>query len=312
MDNLRIFFAIGSQDKLETAIKTLEDGVQNKHIWNVDYVAAKDVLTRQFENIEDVMYAPVRNAYYPCGGSEVYKTWSDKDPRFNLPLYQLNYAPGYVKKLKAIKDAPELKVYISFLEEASKLAELIKAAQPYIVKGRKPSENPVEKDYSNTGICPVCLKRHKLEFNGTLVAHGYTLPRNWGGRNGMCIGRGHKAWELSPEGGVYFKSVMERQLAEEKKTLDDLQKDVLPTLMEKVRVRKGFGEYVYETRSYERGTADYNRVKQSAIYSTESTIRYLTSDIKAVSDRIENWKEQPLQYGGAETQERWKSKLLNK
>lgn len=192
------------------------------------------------------------------------------------------------------------------------MADLLKAAKPFIVKGRKPPENPIEKDYSNTGICPVCFKRHKLEFDGTLVAHGYTLPRNWGGRNGMCIGRGHKAWELSSEGAVYFKGVMERQLSEEQKTLADLQNDVLPTLLEKVKIRKGFGQYDYETRSYERGTADYNRVKQSAIYSTESTIRYLTADIETVSERIKNWKEQPLQYGGAETQERWKSRLLNR
>lgn len=100
MDNLRIFLTLGSQEKIETAIRTLEEGIQNKHIWNVDYVAAKDVLTREFEKMEDVLYAPLRDAYYPAGGSEVYKTWADNDPRFNIPIHQLNYAPGYVKKLK--------------------------------------------------------------------------------------------------------------------------------------------------------------------------------------------------------------------
>jgi hypothetical protein len=67
-----------------------------------------------------------------------------------------------------------------------------------------------------------------------------------------------------------------------------------------------------ETKKYDRGTPDYERVKQSSIFSIESNIRFLTSDIETVTGRIENWKAEPLKYGGAETQERWKSRMLNK
>jgi hypothetical protein len=44
----------------------------------------------------------------------------------------------------------------------------------------------------------------------------------------------------------------------------------------------------------------------------ENSIRHITSDIENVEGRIGSWKAEPLMYGGAETQERWKSRMLKK
>lgn len=296
-------------ERLETAIKTIEDGLAAKHIWNADYVTAKDTISRAWENTDDVAHDYLTNMYYR--GNDVFRTWQDNDPRFNMGLCGFLNTPGWLAKLKKV-NAPELADYIAVIEEVAALAEMVKAVKPYIEKGRKPSENPKEVDYTNTGICPVCMKRQKLNFDGTLVAHGYTIPRGWGGRNGMCMGRGYKAWELAPDGAIAFKRVMVQQLAEEKERLEIIQSDKLPVLMEQVQVRKSFGRYETETKKYDRGTPDYERVKRSSIFSIESNIRYLTADIEAVGIRIDNWKAEPLKYGGAETQERWKSKLLKK
>lgn len=165
----------------------------------------------------------------------------------------------------------------------------------------------------------MCMRRQKLTLDSKMVAHGYTIPRGWGGRNGMCIGHGYPAWEISPEGAIAFKKGMENYLAELNRVRDNLQNSKPPTLSEMVQVRKpktmgGLTSLQYENerRTYDKGTPDYERVRKIELANTENAIRYITSDIEAVGARIDNWKAQPLMYGGAETQERWKSKMLNK
>lgn len=298
--------------RFELAIKTLEDGLAARHIWNVDYVTSKDTLSRTAEDAERSAYDSIRDFYYPCGGSELYKTWANNDPRHSMGLVQFLNAPGLVKKLKTVKNAPELEPYIAMLSDIAQLAELCKSVKPLIEKGRKPNPNPKEVDVTNTGICPVCMKRQKLTFSSEMVAHGYTVPQGYGGRNGMCIGHGYKAWELSPEGAIAFRDGMVNFLADLKRTLKNLEEGNYPELEEKVMVRTGFGKSEPEIRKYAKGSEDYERVRKSSIFSTESNIRYVTSDIEQVSARVKNWKAQPLKYGGAETQKRWESKMLQK
>ncbi len=101
-------------------------------------------------------------------------------------------------------------------------------------------------------------------------------------------------------------------LKELNRMLDNLQNSKSPSLSETIQIRKGFGKYENERRTYDKGTPDYERIRRSELMNTENAIRYITSDIEAVGHRIENWKAEPLTYGGAETQERWKSRMLNK
>jgi hypothetical protein len=298
-------------ERFETAVTLLEQGIANKNIWNVDYVAAKDTLSNLWERASDEVYKPLMKFYYHEEPPRAY-SWADNDPRRNLGLCQFMNTPGYLKKLRTVRNAPELEPYIALLAEAAKFATDFKAVKPFIVKGRKPSENPVEKDVTNTGICPVCMKRHKLAFNSTMVAHGYTIKGGYGGRNGMCVGHGYKAWEIAPDGAIAFKTGLEGFLKELNQTLTDLQQSNYPTMRETVRVRKEFGRFEDEKRVWDKGTPQYERIRQSSIHSTESQIRYVTRDIEELTARIDAWKPQPLKYGGAETQERWKSKLLQK
>jgi len=297
-------------ERFEKAIKTLEDGLANKHIWNVDYVDAKDTLSNAADKALDAAYAPLRTFYYHEGG-ERWRSWEHNDPRHNLGLSQFLYAPSFLLKLKKVKDAPELKPYIAMLTEIAQVAELVKAVKPFIEKGRKPNPNAVEPDYSNTGICPVCMRRQKLTLDSLMVAHGYTVPRGWGGRNGMCIGRGHQAWELSPEGTIYYKGILESALKSNKNSLKKLLNGEIAELSETVRVRKGFGSFEDERRTYKKGEPGYDRVFKSEQFQFESNIRSLTSEISGLDTRIKAWKKEPLKYGGAETQKRWESKLLN-
>ena len=295
-------------DRFEIAIKILEDGLANKHIWNVDYVEAKDGLS-------GLTHRALEAAAEWYLKQDPRPTWESNDPRW-MVWYTPDFhnMPGAVKKLMKYKGTMgagfdnELAVMV----EIAQLAELVKAVKPFIVKGRKPSENPTEKDESNTGECPVCMKRQKLTFEGTMVAHGYTIPRGWGGRNGMCMGRGYKAWELSPDGAVAFKKMMESYLKDLKKLLVNLKGSKSPSLSEKVSIRKGFGHYEDETHTYNKGTPEYERIRETEIFKAGNAIDSITTSITEVGDRISNWKAQPLAFGGAETQERWKSRMLNK
>lgn len=318
LERVAISKGIKWQEAFDKAMKIFEDGITTQHIWNVDYVWAKDKLTRLSEALIDISSQPyneLTRSKNPNGyghGTD----WGEKDPRW-MTVYHPHFmnAPGAVKKLEKFegKEDPTFSTYVDALREIAQVVDLIKSVKPYIEKGRKPSENPVEKDVTNTGICPVCLKRQKLNFNETLVAHGYTLVRGWGGRNGMCIGHGYKAWELSPEGAIAFKKGMENYLAELKTLEDNLRNSKSSTLSETVRVRiKETREYKDERRTYDKGTPEYERLRKSNLYSTEANIRYIIADIEGVTLRITNWKLEPLKYGGAETQERWNSRMLNK
>ena len=127
----------------------------------------------------------------------------------------------------------------------------------------------------------------------------------------MCTGFGYKAWELAPDGAIAFKKVLENMLTTDKKFLARLKAGKFETLSEIVQVRKEYG-FVNENKTYDKGTDGYARLQKEQQGSTEWDIRSLTYSIKELTTRIANWKAEALKYGGAETQPRWKSRMLNK
>src|ERR1700739_27094 len=303
-------------ERFEVNIQKLQKGLDEKHIWNVDFVEAKDALVRLCDEAKE---AKAMEWLRSEKAKDRDTRYAPDDVRWSVYYTpQVSNMPGAYKRLLKFVgtgEGPEFDSAVEMFGEIAQVAELIKSLKPYIEKGRKPSENPKEVDVTNTGICPVCFKRHKLSFNSTLVAHGYTIPRGWGGRNGMCMGHGFKAWELAPDGALAFKEAMEKLLANMEKQLADYKASNHEELKDKVRVRKGEGlyaRYVDEVRTYAKGTREYERIRESSIYSLESSIRYITSDLETITSRIANWKPEPLKYGGAETQERFKSRLLQK
>jgi hypothetical protein len=203
------------------------------------------------------------------------------------------------------------------MEEAAVLAELVKNVKPYIVKGRKPpvltDEQKVqaERDKLNTGICPVCMRRQKLTFDGSLVAHVYELK--WGMRNGVCFGHGYKAWELSPEGAIEFVTALKNSLKNLKAHLIKLEAGEVDLVMGTKRVKeKQFGYSREVPCEYHKGEEGFEEALVTTIAMTRRDIVGIKGTIPEVETRVQSWKAQPLQFGGAETQDRWKSRLLNK
>ena len=317
------------QRRFEEAKKTLVDGIANQVIYNPEYVQAKDsirwALDFAFRRMHDAIIEAQRaKAFEYFAGSYDYWDFSMSFDAASVPKQYRTLTKKFNKYTPGKDAGPEqeglnaIYRYMDVLTDAMSMVNLLKEAKPFIVKGRNPpvltdqQRQQQEADLKNTGICPVCMRRQKLNFEGQMVAHGYTIPRGWGGRNGMCMGHGYKAWELAPDGAIAYKASMEVFLADLKKLEDNLRNSRSPSLSEKVRVRKNFGQYEDELRTYERGSAPYEKIRTSNLYSTESSIHYITEDIETITGLIANWKAQPLKYGGAETQERWKSRLLKK
>jgi hypothetical protein len=321
------------QMKFEEGKQTLVDGIASHQIYNPEYVQAKDAIRRALDDTFRKAHDAIVTAQRLNNFAGTYDYWdfgmsfdSASVPKQYRTLTKKfdKYTPGKVAEPHQV-GLNVIYRYMDILSDAVKMVNLLKEAKPFIIKGRKP---PVlteaqrvqqEADLKNTGICPVCMRRQKLTFESTLVAHGYTIPRGWGGRNGMCVGRGHQAWELSPEGAVAYKEMLEKYLVDLKKLLVNLQDSKSPTLSEMVQVRKpktvgGFTslQYQNEQRTYDKGTPEYDRVRRTELRKTEIAIEGIKAEIEAVSGRIANWKAEPLKYGGAETQERWQSRLLKK
>lgn len=281
-------------ERFETAIATLESGLDSKHVWNVDYENAKFALS---DLAETAMYSAAK--VYTDETRET-RQRQDNDPRW-MTVYtpQFMHVPGAVKKLEKIeKSEPALGQFLAMLREIAQVVELFKSVKPFIEKGRKPSETLKEVDLTNTGICPVCGKRQKLTSNGDMVAHGYTLPDGWGGRNGMCFGHQYPAFELSNAGAIAYVEFLKRMLTNRQTALASHQNKEHNELHETVRVRMGAGQYEDQTHTYLRGTDAYERLRARAIWSLEGDIRSITSSIKMYAELVTNWKLQPLMYGG--------------
>jgi len=87
--------------------------------------------------------------------------------------------------------------------------ESVKAAKGRIVKGRKPSTTPrttPERTIENTGTCGCCGKNVKMDSNGRLVAHGYTIK--YGFQSGNCFGVGYEPVEVSDLAIINYSEVL--------------------------------------------------------------------------------------------------------
>jgi hypothetical protein len=144
-----------------------------------------------------------------------------------------------------------------------------------------------------------------------MVDHGYTLHDGWGSRNGHCLGFNHRAYELSNEGNVFFKKILDQNLLESTEYLRRLGSREILEFTIPQRVRKG-GQFetVYTTTKV--GDSGYESLVIQTMASTQLHIRQITSSILDQNKYIADWTLQPLKHGGSETQERWKSRLGDK
>lgn len=126
----------------------------------------------------------------------------------SISLANLNLLLSYYHKIPDTEIWRGVKNTLGYILPLIEKLELLK---PIIQKGRIPSESPV-RTLERTGTCGICGKNVKLDPNGNLWSHGYTLNRSWGMRTQNCFGTGYLPIEVSNESLKDYIQILERYL----------------------------------------------------------------------------------------------------
>jgi len=291
-------------ERFHAALAVLELGVKEHHIWNVDFVNAKDSICRCIEQAITVAAEPF---YAERRANLNNRTWDSSDPRYDISGY-MSYisAPKLLRNLEKKNGFanPIILEYMEYLREIVRIGEIIKEVKHYIEKGRKPNvtnKTPQElaAEIANTGICTVCQNRQKLTADQQMVHHGYQMSEynHAGYRIGKCFGCAFLPYEFSCEGNKqWLAQVLRPQLAANRKHLKDLNASVMPTL-DRTRDTYVGGKRTPVTETFAKGTPEYEEIRESKIYRTESDIRGLKVEIEFHDTLVAKWVLRPLMDG---------------
>lgn len=169
----------------EKITKWLQEAIQEGKITPTDF---KDLKTQFAHGIHDELYKFWSKHLDETGGG-----WQG-NKNVNTKNFQK-------RKEQFLKDAEQFPEPLAILESWEPVWELLLEAEKFIKPARTPKE-PAEPDLTNTGTCPVCGNRQKLDKNGMLVHHGFTV--RWHERQGSCDGVGYPPWEVSPKGATAY------------------------------------------------------------------------------------------------------------
>lgn len=122
--------------RFETSLKTLQGGLDAKHIWNVDFVEAKDWLVRMCdEAMEDRATAWL----HADKAADRHSRFAPDDVRWEIYYKpQVSNTPGAYKRLLKFVgtgEGAEFDAAVEMIGEVAQVAELIKSLKPFIVKG---------------------------------------------------------------------------------------------------------------------------------------------------------------------------------
>jgi len=291
-------------ERFHAALAVLELGVKEHHIWNVDFVNAKDSICCCIEQAITVAAEP----FYAERRADLNnRTWDSSDPRYDISGY-MSYisAPKLLRNLEKKNGFanPIILGYMEYLREIVKIGGLIKEVKHYIEKGRKPNitnKTPEEiaAEIANTGICAICQNRQKLTAEQQMVHHGYQMSEynHSGYRIGKCFGCAFLPYEFSCEGNKqWLASVLQPQMKANQKSLRDLRASTMLTL-DRTRNKYEGGKRASVIETFAKGTPEYEEIREGNIYRTESDIRLLKIDIKMHEELVEKWVLRPLMDG---------------
>ena len=283
---------------------TLVESIATQHIWNVDFVDAKDTLSRGIDEVMRQVYAMSLSEYRRVRELNIRldNNWDLQQRTYKAHVEfcsscQMNQAAGRIKRLAKFMDLANVPHYVEVLKEVVLLHEAVQAVKPFIEKGRKPSETAVEIDLTHTGECPICCRTQKLTANRKMVHHGFEISGGsghyYGYRRGSCFGVGYPPSELSCEANIAYIPVLERALAETRKHLAMLNGNEYESHSVTGHWREGI-RMVPRTVEYARGTKEYAKVNESMIREAESHIRGYEEAIEAQKHLVSVWKPRPL------------------
>jgi hypothetical protein len=286
------------------ALETLNKGLAEKKIWNVELNSAKFTLSngvdRALEQIAKRSRANRGEATY------TYEKWHDDFSSY----CSFNQAAGRIKRLtkNAPKNNPVIADYIEALKEVDAIWKAVQSLKPFVQKGRRPNENKTEKqieeELRNTGVCAICAHRQKLS-DDKLVHHGYQMSEynHAGYRMGKCFGTDYLPYELSNEANVAFAPVLANHRKGVKLSIQTFKSGTV-TELDIVEskwnhtLRKSEEKKITVYRDGDAvSKARFTRELEFRIARLESEFRMVEKDIETNDAKIEGWTLQPLKYG---------------
>ncbi|MEE8566219.1 MAG: hypothetical protein V3S76_00535 [Candidatus Bipolaricaulota bacterium] len=270
MTDLNTIFTSSPRCKRTNPLETIPQAIEDGIIYNVDYTDLKEAVNGA---LEAAWGSAVKEVYLSNRrGDQDHYGWIVTDNLYYGQGPQIHNLKSVLKKIakveKALPDCDLIAPARAICELVAPVIENMNTLKGMIVKGRKPSTNPrktPERTIENTGTCAVCEMNVKLDKGQHIVAHGYTI--RWGFQSGNCHGVGFKAVELSSEGIVSWKGVLEASLAHAEKNIQSLR---------------------------DAAEVDKNRTTRMAVSQAEATIRYAPRDIADLEKRIANWEPKAL------------------
>jgi len=210
---------------------------------------------------------------------------------------QLNHCKGLPKKLKKYAKLPEIQEYLAIVAEGSLLFEAVEAAKARVKKGRVPSANPTPIDLTNTGTCSICRNQQKLTGEKKMVHHGYRISEGggnyYGMRIGRCFGCDYLPYELSCDGNIAYRKMLNEELAKAEAYHKKLDNGEITVLTRLISVREN-SYYTQKMVEYKHGEKGWDVIFESECREIDGKIRFLKSGIRQQTEYINKWKKSPL------------------
>jgi hypothetical protein len=291
-------------DRWINAKADIVEGIQNQMIWNVDFVSAKENLSRGIDAVVSKIFDASLPDYWRIreldvtekGNYELQERMYKVHDEFSLSC-QMNQAAGRIKRLEKFMDFKDVPYYVEVLKEVVLLHEACNIVKPFVKKGRKPAENSVPFDFTNTGQCAICGKIQKMTGNKKMVHHGFEISGGtghyYGFRSGSCFGVGYEPRELSCTANLAYIPVLEKNLVSAQAQLARLQNNELDTHVAIRQRREGHRMVDYKVE-YQRGTPEYTSINQNAINQAQFEIRGLDQEIMLQKHNVSIWERKPL------------------
>jgi hypothetical protein len=286
-------------DQFALAVAQLDAAKTAGEIYNPEFQAAKSNIASGCEHAQHIAAGKARQ--------ESYRNLPSGDIRHDIGYaFGMNQAAKLsrgLKKLPSYEMTPELMSYIATLDQINEWFLFLKSLKPIIKKGRKPAENAKPVDVTNTGICPICEGRFKLEKHGgkRMVHHGFRISDGYGHyfghRSGKCFGTGYEPYELSNQANKEYKYFLEQERKDCEKYIADLtafvEGGVPSSVYDTLDALEGFGRHAKRV-TYERGTQGYETERVKRITKTKGEINWLDTAIPYQQARIDGWSKKPL------------------
>lgn len=138
------------------------------------------------------------------------------------------------------------------------------------------------------GECSVCCDDFQRNIRNKIWNHGFTRPGD-GYLYGRCPGEGYDPYEISADGCVAYKALLEVELVKAKATLAFFQSDKVKTLLIDVGTRR--------QPKIEEITPEDHRWKDELklrILQAQSKVDQIEREIARMIKRIADWKPVPL------------------